>query len=115
MQQKKKKKKNWRKKVIECFFLIEVQVISNPSSRLEKNPNQTPEYLLMNKFCDFFYHRTKIIVCVLFHVNLLDQTQYSLISSFLMVILSRLVSASGFNLELQRSIFFNTIKSIYNE
>ena len=73
-------------------FRIEVQVISNPSSRFKKKtPN--PEVLLMNDFYDFFKNKlifrilryfrksstahTKIIVCVLFHVN---QGQYSLIS-----------------------------------
>ena len=46
---------------------------------------------------------TKIIVCVLFYVNMFDQTQYSLISSFLNIILSGLVSTSGFNVKLYRS------------
>ena len=32
------------------FFQIEVQMISNPSSRLEKNPY----FLLMNDFYEFF-------------------------------------------------------------
>ena len=38
---------------MQFFFQIEVQVISNPSSRLEKH--QTPEFLVMNDFYDFFY------------------------------------------------------------
>ena len=59
--------------------------------------HQTPECLLMYVFDDFlnahFPHflifskksiaHTKIIVCVLFYVNMLDQTQYSLFSPFL--------------------------------
>ena len=35
-------------RVLSSFFRIEVKVISNPSSRLEKH--QTPELLLMNDF-----------------------------------------------------------------
>ena len=36
------------------FFQIEVQVISNPSSRLElTEKHKTPEFLLMNDFNDF--------------------------------------------------------------
>ena len=39
--------------LMQFFFQIEVQVILNPSSRLEKH--QTPEFLVINDFYDFFY------------------------------------------------------------
>ena len=45
-------------------------------------------------------HCAKIIVCVLFNVTMLDQTQYSLISLFSNDIFSRLVSTSSFNVKL---------------
>ena len=32
------------------FFKIDVQVISNPSSLIEKTPHQTPGFLLMNEY-----------------------------------------------------------------
>ena len=77
------------------FLRTEVQVILNRSSRLKKH--QTPEFLVMNDILYFFLkkssfstfsdifennqlHYTKIIVCVLFYENVLDQAQYSLIS-----------------------------------
>ena len=41
--------------------------------------------------------QTNIIVYVLFYVNMLDQVKYSLNSIFFTVILSRLVSTSGFH------------------
>ena len=79
------------------FYWIEVQVITNPSSRLEKH--QTFDFLLMTDFLWFFlkkisisalyrYFRkssaehTIIIVSVLFHMNMLDQTQHSLLAPF---------------------------------
>ena len=43
------------------FFQIEVQVISTPSSRLEKE-HQTPEFLLMNEFLICFLK--KLIFCI---------------------------------------------------
>ena len=109
-------------KSFECSFLhIEVQVISNPSSRLEKH--QTSKFLLINNFYDrfknahflhfqvfFLNNHTKIIVCVLFYISILDQAQYSLISPFLTVILSRLVSTSGFNVKVQRSFKWHMTK-----
>ena len=70
-------------------------MITNPSCGLEKH--QTLDFLLMTDFYVFvfkshFLHlhnfrkssapHTKIIVCVLFYVTMLDQTQYSLISPF---------------------------------
>ena len=71
------------------FYQIEVQVITNPSSRLEKL--QMCEFLFMTDFLRFFFKKahfphvscfSKIIVCVLFHVNLFDRAHYSLISPF---------------------------------
>ena len=43
---------------------------------------------------------TKIIVCVLFHVNMLDQTQYSSISPFSNDIFSKTGVHFGFNVKL---------------
>ena len=74
-------------------------MIFNPSSGPEKK-HKTPEFLLLNVFYDFLkkeliFHISDIfennhlhifptiIVCVSFYVNMLDQTQYSLISPFL--------------------------------
>ena len=67
------------------FYRIEVQVISNPSSRLEKN-HQILKLLLMTDFYDVFLKKlifrifryfpkssaahTQIIVCVLSYVNM---------------------------------------------
>ena len=87
-----------------------VQVITNPSSRLEKH--RTLDFLLRadfyelkkNQFLLFRCFRkssaahTKTIVCVLSHVNMLDQTQYSVLAIFLTIFL-RLVSTSGFNVK----------------
>ena len=78
------------------FYQIKVQVITNPSSRLEKTPNTWIfAYDRFFKICFkklifhiFRYFRkssaahTKIIVCVLFHVNMFDEAQCSLISPF---------------------------------
>ena len=84
----------WRNSA-RSFYWIEVQVITNPSSRFEKH--QTLDFLLMTdflgfflnmNFCIFHYFRkwsaahTKIIVCLFFNVTMLDQTQYSLNSPF---------------------------------
>ena len=41
-------------RVLSAVFLIEVQVISNPSSQFEKKKHKTSECLLRNDFYDFF-------------------------------------------------------------
>ena len=88
-----------KSKGFECSFLrIEEQVISNSSSWLEKTPSP-----LIFAYEQFFYDflkkelifrifqylknnqlhnksHTRIIVCVLFYVNMLDQSPYSSIS-----------------------------------
>ena len=55
-----------------------------------------------------------IIVCVLFHVNMLDQTQNSLIIPFSNDIYFRLVSTSGFNVTLKRSLRWHMLKVFFN-
>ena len=80
------------------FFRIEVQMISNPSSQLEKeSPN--PWFFADEGFfydflkkCSFLAFsnifkikstsHTIIIVCILCYVNMLDQAQYSFFSPF---------------------------------
>ena len=53
-------------KGFECiFFRIEVQVISNPSSRLEKT-HQTPEFLLMNDLFMIFLKKSSISTFLIF-------------------------------------------------
>ena len=88
---------------------------------LEKH--QTPEFLLMNDFYDFekntsfssfsdiFENNQRHILYHCMHyVNILDQTEYNLISPFLTVILSKLVSTSGFNVNFKG---LNDIYQIY--
>ena len=87
------------------FYQIEVQVITNPCSKLEKRPNTL--FFACYRFFMFFlkliFHiiqlfrkssvaHTIITVCVLFHVNMFDHTQYSLISLFPKIFLSEIVS-----------------------
>ena len=84
----------------------------NLSSRLEENT--IPWILFFDRFLWFkkkeahfpiFWKKvsaahTKISVCVLSYVNIIDLTQHSLISPFYNEIFSRLVSISGFNVKL---------------
>ena len=83
------------KKLRSSFYRIEVQVITNPSSRLEKKFN----------ICIFWYFRkssaahTKIVARVLLNVTMLYQSQYSLINPFSNDIFSRLEPTSGFNVK----------------
>ena len=53
------KNQNLKNKGFECsfFFQIEVHVISNLSSQLEKKPHQTPEFLLMNYVFMIFFKK----------------------------------------------------------
>ena len=94
--------------VLRAFFRIEAQMISNPSTRLEKK-HQTPEFLLMNDFYDFLklifrisniFKNNQLHILKSLYVSMLDQTQYSLISQFLTFILSRMVSTFSFNVKL---------------
>ena len=74
-----------------AFYRIEVQVISNPSSRLEKH--QTPVFFA---YARFFMNLKKANFShfphtnILFYVNMLVQTQCSLNCHFFTIILSRL-------------------------
>ena len=88
--QKCKKSTFGRKKCLHAdFYGIQVQAIANLPSRLEKH--QTLDILLVTDLIIFRIFQnfrkssaahTKIFVCVLFYVNILDKTSCNLMSPF---------------------------------
>ena len=89
-------KNHFFKEIFNCnFYQIEVQEITNLSSRLEKTPNtwifaydRFLRFFKKATFPHFEYFRklsaahTYIIVCVLFHVKMFGKAHYRFISPF---------------------------------